>query len=83
MHAAHSTVAAKYACRHVISRCGRTLRHLEDLCGMFLFLHDLCSVEAEVQVCGPPRSCALAQFAVEAIATRCFYILDSLGRLGF
>ena len=78
-HLWYSIVVAKHACWHVISH----IRRLEDLCGVFLFVHDLCSGQVEVQACGPPRGCAFAQFAVEAIAVGCFSILDSLSRLRF
>ena len=79
----YSLVVAKHACQHVISRGGHILCRLEDLCSVFLFVQDLCSGQVEVQVCGPPKGCALAQFAVEAIVACCFSILDSLGHLGF
>ena len=76
---------AKGAVRHVIGRGGRMLQRLEDTFGAFLSIRD-CSdgpLYAQLEICGPPRSCALVKFAVECLEFRHFSILDSLLRIGF
>ena len=76
---------AKATVRHVIGRGGRMLQRLEDTFGAFISIRD-CSDDpscAQLEICGPPRSCALVKFAVECFESRHFSILDSLLRIGF
>ena len=73
----------RFAVCHVVGRTGKTLQRIEDVCGVFLALHDVDKAQSKVRLWGSPEGVALAVFVVEALERGMHSILDSLGRLGF